>query len=781
MKTSKWNNLTVGVTAVSVAVSAMPSLAQTGPNAKASYAWQQPQAQVLPNGDLKWSPQPFQFKAGASVRYIDYAAGDDNNAGTSKTSAWKHHPWDSGATGVARTTRGAHTYVFKRGTIYRGTLKAGTDRGEAGNPIRLTSDPTWGTGEAQMYSSQAVTGWTRGAHPKMPGGGQVWMKEVDFLPRTLWMTSNNGKATRLKLARMTNWNEPDPNDAMSQWPTWENPEWWKDNNKGYAMKVGDRELHLGIDTKNFTGTAEDYVGATVWTEWGIVMGSPYPAKVEGFDPVQKGVAFRGPWNFDKLENIIKGNRYYLEDKPQWLDEPGEFWVEKVGERGRIYLRLPGDVDPNTVTVEAGRHVNFLDATQLNHVDISGLTFRFSNVHWDFNDPQWSHPDIKGAVIRVLGSGDDIRIRNCRFEHVNIPLRFEALNGGNIGDVSVNDNLVHFTDHGAFYIDSGAPTGPATVRASRKNVEMLRNNLHHIGWRIVSGEHGHAVGITYPETSHIAGNFLHRIAGWGISVTGGKPYDAEGTSEAPLSRHLIHNNRVQDVLVKSNDWGGIETWNGGAFYIYNNIVINPVGFKNWLYNPGDANSIGAFGHAYYLDGSFKNYLFNNIAQGRNNTLGTKSVNTTALQNVHSFENAFFHNTFYKFAEVTRQQDPGAARTRYLSNIIEDSSRLVLRHADPSEGRFDPNASHYKQGGNFAYDKLALHNNVFHNIKGKFGVFEETGVVYPTLDEMRASLQRVKPQAANIGVLTAKAPLAAPDKGDFRPAAGSAAVGMGSQVF
>jgi hypothetical protein len=68
--------------------------------------------------------------------------------------------------GVAASTRGAHTYVFKRGVVYRGSFKPGTDQGVAGNPIQLTSDPTWGTGQAQIYGSQAVTGWTRSAHPK---------------------------------------------------------------------------------------------------------------------------------------------------------------------------------------------------------------------------------------------------------------------------------------------------------------------------------------------------------------------------------------------------------------------------------------------------------------------------------------------------------------------------------------------------------------------------------------------------------------------------------------
>jgi hypothetical protein len=105
---------------------------------------------------------------------------------------------------------------------------------------------------------------------------------------------------------MTNWNEPDPNDVMSEWPTWENPEWWRNNNAGYSMKVGERELHLGIDTKNFTGSAEDYIGATVWTEWGIVMGSPYPAKVMGFDEKQRAVAFPRPMDFRQARKHHQG-------------------------------------------------------------------------------------------------------------------------------------------------------------------------------------------------------------------------------------------------------------------------------------------------------------------------------------------------------------------------------------------------------------------------------------------------------------------------------------------
>src|SRR5687768_5882356 len=48
----------------------------------AQFSWQQPHATVKATGDLEWAPRPFEFKAGEVVRYIDFDAGDDANAGT---------------------------------------------------------------------------------------------------------------------------------------------------------------------------------------------------------------------------------------------------------------------------------------------------------------------------------------------------------------------------------------------------------------------------------------------------------------------------------------------------------------------------------------------------------------------------------------------------------------------------------------------------------------------------------------------------------------------------
>lgn len=748
-----------------------------------TFPWENPHARVLPQGELEWAPEPFQFRTGPVVRYIDFDAGDDSNDGTSPATAWKRHPWDPESSGLARQSSGAVTYVFKRGVTYRGRFQPGEDRGEPGNPIRLTSSPDWGSGQATIQASERVINWTRGAHPRMPEPHRIWKAEVDFLPRTLWQVRKDGKVTRLILARTPNWRESDPYDVLREWWSWENPTWWE--GEGHTMMVDGRARHLGINREHLTGTAEDYVGATVWTEWGIVMGSPYPARVEAFDAEQRGVAFRGPWTFDKLERIIRNNRFYLENMPNFLDEAGEFWVERRGNGATIYLRLPDDSDPNLAHIEAGRHIHVIDATQLHHVHISGLHFRFTNIHWEYDIPRWAHPDLMTAVIRLNGPGDDIVIRNNIFEHVHQPIRIQPPDAGTrLGTLSITDNILRDTDHGGIVVDAnfGDSRNRGSGHAAFRHVDLLRNKLERIGWRILSGEHGHAIDIRYPETSHLAGNFLNRIAGWGIAVFGGKPSGVDGI-EIPLSRHLVHHNRVEDVLLKSNDWGGIETWQGGAFYVFNNVVHNAAGFKHWTWREGDPTNLGSFGHAYYLDAGFKNYLFNNIGTGRNNTLGTRAVNTTAIQNIYSFENWFFHNTFFRFAETVRQQAPDAGRFRYFANVFDDTSLLLFRNADPARGEAepDPNASHFTQGGRFAYPTIAFGDNVIHNLRGRFGVFEETGAVHRTLDSMADALSRVKAQRSSIGVMASTPPLVDPAARDFRPRSTGDAIGRGVRVL
>ena len=121
--------------------------------------------------------QAVRFRKGRFVRYIDFDAGDDAKDGKTQQTAWKHHPWDANATGEAKACKGIQTYVFKGGVVYRGALKA-AESGAPGNPIRLTSDPAWGKGEAIFYgSTQIKGGWKKANAEEAPGIPQpekVW-------------------------------------------------------------------------------------------------------------------------------------------------------------------------------------------------------------------------------------------------------------------------------------------------------------------------------------------------------------------------------------------------------------------------------------------------------------------------------------------------------------------------------------------------------------------------------------------------------------------------------
>ena len=750
---------------------------------EAVYPWETSHATVLPNGELEYAPQAFEYIAGDSQRYIDFESGDDANPGT-KAAPWKHHPWDPDARANAQAAaEEAHSYVFKGGVTYRGSFTIPSEaRGTAENPIRLTRDPAWGSGPAVINGAEVIDRWEQARHPKMPDDQTVWAADVDFLPRTLWLTDHSKAPIRMKLARWPNWEESDPNDLMTEWPTWDQPQWWKQGLN--ETKIGNNTKHVGI-AESLPRPLEDLVGGTVWTEWGIVMGSPYPAEIEAVSEVDQGnrtyqgIAFRGPWTYNALERIITGNRYYIEDLPQLLDEPGEFWVEKKGRGGRIFVRLPGDADPNNFILEAGRQHNFFAGERFEHIHWTGLTFRYGNVRWNYDHPRWMH-DQTIAAIKLSGQGDGIVIANNTFEHLPMPIRIEVGSPEqSIGSVSIRDNWMRHTDHGAAYVVNATPR-KSDAMGQLGHVDFLRNKLEHIGMRIISGEHGHAVDLRYPETSHMAGNFLHRIAGWGLAVFGGKP-SGRGDIDAPLSRHLIHHNRVEDVLLKSNDWGGIETWQGGSHYVYNNIVINAIGFKHWIWNQGKEDRASSFGHAYYMDGSFKNYLFNNIGLGLNNDVATKGVNLTAIQNIISFENWYFNNSFHRFVAATRQQAPDAGRFRYLGNVFSDISQITFRHADPKDGEPDPNAAHFTQGGDFDYPTLAYRNNIFDRIEGNFGVFEETGVTYETLDGFRQSLQRLNAQADSVGTMIEEKPFRAPDEMDWRPTASPAVAAADIRVF
>ncbi len=751
--------------------------------ATAHWSWQEPQAKVLPTGDLEWAPHPFEFKPAGSLRYIDFDSGNDANDGASKRTPWKHQPWDPNATSQAKACRGPHTYIFKQGVTYRGELDA-NESGTAENPIVLTRDPSWGSGPAVICGSEIVTNWKQGAdNPLIPESEKVWFVDLDWAPRLVWMLGQNGEVTRLVLARTPNWHITNPDDIKSEWWTWKNPDKPFDN---YATINGQRR-HLAFDLEhiNTNQPQEFYAGAIVWTTKGWVMGNPFPARVLAVDREKGSLVFPGQWGGEPSYKIIRGCQYYLEDKPQYLDSPGEFWFDKRGNGGRLYLRLPGDLDPNTAHIEVAKRIHMLESRGMSHVHVNGLTFRFPNVYWNLvAAPYWvSHEslDVQPGCVRLLGSGSDIKVDHCAFEHVHKGIRLKALGREDAIDrVVIEDNTFSDADSGGIELADSTTYGDVSPPMGRLyDVRVLRNRFDHIGLRPDLFDQGVALEVEYAQTAEVAGNIFDRICAQGIDVHGAKASGA--ATDRPFTRILIHHNKAVDTLINVDDFGGIETWQGGPAYVYDNISGNPGGYRSWDHelNP---NAENRFGHAYYLDGAFKNYYFNNIAWGKSKGPTGKLANTSAFQEIISYQNTFFNNTVFNFVTGSRRQEPQAGRVKFLGNVWQSMGLRVFRDADPARtAKAGLQAHAQPPHEQFALETDAYTRNVFYDIGDSFGVLEPSGRWLQTFEDFRSALEQYRPLAADVGLTATQPTLRDAAAHDFRPARNSAAHGLGAKVF
>ena len=350
----------------------------------------------------------------------------------------------------------------------------------------------------------------------MPEPDKVWHADLDFAPRNVWMVRPDGKVVRIPLARTPNWQPPIPTTSRASGSSSTIPTiaTW-----GTKDKLGGVDYPMGYDTVNLTHDADYYKDAVIRCEYGWVMGTPYPSHVLKFDPVKHSLTFGGQWGGGAgAYHYPRHVRYYLEDKPQYLDDgnSGEFWFDKQGDGGRLYLRLPGDADPNSGHVEVAKRCNLIDSEGMSHVHISGLAMRFTNVWFDLTALPGKDVDV--ACVRLLGPGRDLVVANCTFEHVHLPVRFRA----------VGDRRRHRRRGHPRQSDPGhRPRRHLPGRRRRwaeegetgrlLDVKVLRNRVHECGFRTTRDGQGHAIEVGCAVTTEVAGNVLDRTCGSGIQV------------------------------------------------------------------------------------------------------------------------------------------------------------------------------------------------------------------------------------------------------------------------
>ena len=143
-----------------------------------------------------------------------------------KDAPFKHHPWDIDVTDNAKTTSGSHTYYFKKGITYRGTLIA-KDSGETNKPITLSIDPNWGKGEAYIFGSERIIGgWKKCSGTECPEIAKevvdkTWYQDfnISYVPMMLYELQKD-ETIKLNIARSPNWEITNADNPREHWWEW---------------------------------------------------------------------------------------------------------------------------------------------------------------------------------------------------------------------------------------------------------------------------------------------------------------------------------------------------------------------------------------------------------------------------------------------------------------------------------------------------------------------------------------------------------------------------------
>ncbi len=371
-------------------------------------------------------------------------------------------------------------------------------------------------------------------------------------------------------------------------------------------------------------------------------------------------------------------RYWIENAPESLDQPGEWRLDK--HTGILSLLLKKDENPDIMQMIAPRleHVIHIQGNPDKNLFVSNIRFRgLSFSHTSAPQLQEGYPDTQ-AAHDISAAFEAKGARNCRIEQC----RFTQLGNYAIAFTQgCSDNEIvgnEIADVGA----GGIKIGEGEMREGALRTHDNRvtdNHIHHIGTIYPA-----AVGIWVGQSNHnlLSHNHIHHTYYTGISVGWTWGYTPTGAHHNIIEFNDVHD-IGQGVL---SDMGGIYTLGTQP-----GTVI-----RNNLFHDIDSYSYGGWG-IYPDEGSTNILVENNV------TYRTKSA---GFHQHYGKENVIRNNifAFAKEYQIMRTRAEEHLSFTFEHNIvIFDSGNLL--------------------GSNWSGDQYKFDNNLYWNIHTKDFQFDQ----------------------------------------------------------
>ena len=303
-----------------------------------------------------------------AAEYVVARSGDDAAAG-SRTAPFRTIQQ------AASVMRAGDTCLVRAGDYFETVVPAAS--GTEGAPITFKA---WPGEKVTIWGTDTVAYW-------QPVEGSVYRA-----PMAWDLGKNNQVFVDGKMANEARW----PNVADDDPLTHEGAK----ITKGTPDFIQCDQLPDGVPNDHWKGAVIWVIAGAKWTSWTSVVDS-YDAKTK---TLRFTISKQGSISTNMSPGHRRGGCFYLVGKREALDAPNEWFYDATEKT--LYLRAPGDADPNTLHVTAKRRMLAFNLAKRSHIHVSGL-------------------DIVGATIN-MDPCDHCRVSDVRARYIS------HTRGGNTG-------------------------------------------------------------------------------------------------------------------------------------------------------------------------------------------------------------------------------------------------------------------------------------------------------------------------------------------------------------
>ncbi len=637
----------------------------------------------------------------ASDLWVDAKAGKDTNSGTSATSPFR-------TIQAAARLAGPGTTVHILPGVYRESVVPAYD-GSAAAPVVYTAQNGPGTVIVRGSAPTSSLVWTRltsntiglpaGVNPASIYYASLLPWGLTQAPRYIVQLDSSGTiVARFMPAREPDW-------QVKLW--WKPSQFWWMANGGSAVAgcnpITNADHQCDLPWRSYTqltDTANDSGPAGVepgnLTTLGNLTGATlvaldaqhghylYRGTITSHDVAAGRVIVNAKFDNDGTPGIGWGTKYYVENHPALLDQPGEWWFDSKS--GRLYLWAPNSANPGQLNLEISRRNTGFDLTKRSYITLNGLTVELFN---------GSAYQIRNANYMSKAFGDVIQNCTLRYANRGVVL-YQYVNGSTpanyaIDGFTLRNSEIAYMDTSA--IDSsfwwpGAPSPAQFTHSGVRRVVIAGNRLHDLGF---NSDDRLAVGvrIQFPDKLRFTGNAISRTAHAGahflFSLIASTRQYGFSPQEIKLGDILVYGNIFDQTCVLASDCGALKFAGSQRPYthVFRNVLIMANIFRNsvgWSYvsalrqktSVGDANG-------FYLDHASGVYAYRNIAY--NNTgAGFKLSCLWRDGDAVFYNNVVANNHMFAFKLTgvgSCDNHNGSVNTQVVNNILANNDAYGMQ--------------------------------------------------------------------------------------------------------